>query len=699
VLEPLVGEAREELVTGLAPGLPDAVQEQIRERAEGIPLYAVETVRMLLDRGLVVREDGAFRLTGPVESLEVPETLHALIAARLDGLEAVERRLLEDAAVLGKTFTKRALGAVSGNSEEDLDPLLASLVRKEVLTLEADPRSPERGQYGFLHALFQKVAYDTLSRRERKARHLAVAAYFEDEWGPEDSEVVEMVASHYLEAYRASPDAEDAAGIKARACARLARAAERAASLAASEEAYRRYEEAAELEDDPPRRGELLERAGEAARASGRLDAAERALEQAVALFESAGALHPAARATARLGSILYDLGRLDEGIARMEQSFEVLAADEPDGDLATLAHELARLYMFAGNDALHEERVELALEVSETLELPEIISQALNTKAMLLHRRPHESSALIREALDVALEHDLTSTALRAYNNLAFLSELNDHLREGRTACEDGIGLARRRGDRTWEWILLSNLISFLFRFGDWDEAVVLADEVPDEARDAGFGAYPTETLAQIHVIRGDLDSARPMALLMSRYEASSDLQARGMALLVRASLLAAEGNSAVAAAVASEGAEALASHRSPYLGDCLGVLVDAGLAAGDPATVEEGLARSRSVGLATPTLRAHQSRLSARLAAHAGESERVQPGFKAAEALFRQAENAFWLAVTLLDHGEWLLSEQRDADAEPLLTEAREIFERLKVAPRLEHLGRLSPTQAVAG
>ena len=103
---------------------------------------------MLLDRGLLVEKEGVYRFTGEVAELEVPETLQGLIAARLDGLAADERRLLQDAAVLGKTFTKESLAALSGLSEAELEPLLAGLVRKEVLGVQADPRSPERGQYG-----------------------------------------------------------------------------------------------------------------------------------------------------------------------------------------------------------------------------------------------------------------------------------------------------------------------------------------------------------------------------------------------------------------------------------------------------------------------------------------------------------------------------------------------------------------------
>ncbi len=142
-LEPLSASAMEELLIGLVPGLPASLREQILERAEGVPLYAVETVRMLLDRGLLVQEGPVYLPVGEIGSLEVPETLHALISARLDGLSAEERRVLQDAAVLGKTFTRDALAALAGPRAE-IEPLLASLVRKEVLGVQADPRSPER---------------------------------------------------------------------------------------------------------------------------------------------------------------------------------------------------------------------------------------------------------------------------------------------------------------------------------------------------------------------------------------------------------------------------------------------------------------------------------------------------------------------------------------------------------------------------
>src|SRR6266542_3505690 len=132
-LEPLSGQAMEQLLTALVPGLPAELTRKIIDRAEGVPLYAVETVRMLLDRGLLVEDGPVYRVTGEIEDLDVPQTLQALIAARLDGLTTGERRLVQDCSVLGKTFTRAAAAALTSLPERELEPLLASLMAKEIL--------------------------------------------------------------------------------------------------------------------------------------------------------------------------------------------------------------------------------------------------------------------------------------------------------------------------------------------------------------------------------------------------------------------------------------------------------------------------------------------------------------------------------------------------------------------------------------
>jgi class 3 adenylate cyclase len=195
-LEPLRPADVEAMLDGLVPGLPEAVRDAIRDRAEGVPLYAIETVRMLLDRDVLVERESTYDLTGPLESIAVPESLQGLIAARLDGLAPEERALLQDAAVLGKSFAVPALAEISGREPASLEPALAALVRKEILGVQAQTASPERGQYIFLQDLVRRVAYDGLVRRDRKARHLAVADHLERRAAGDEPEVAEVLASH-----------------------------------------------------------------------------------------------------------------------------------------------------------------------------------------------------------------------------------------------------------------------------------------------------------------------------------------------------------------------------------------------------------------------------------------------------------------------------------------------------------------------
>src|SRR6202020_2652005 len=175
-LDPLDDASMDSLVDALVPGMPPPARAKITEQAQGIPLFAVETVRSLVDRDIVQPVEGVYRLTGDVGELIVRDSLHALLAARLDALDPGVRRLVIDAAVLGSSFPAEALIAVSGRDEPSVRAALAELVHREVLAVSADPLSPERGSYRFSQEMLRQVAYDTLSRRDRKARHPQVGA-------------------------------------------------------------------------------------------------------------------------------------------------------------------------------------------------------------------------------------------------------------------------------------------------------------------------------------------------------------------------------------------------------------------------------------------------------------------------------------------------------------------------------------------
>jgi class 3 adenylate cyclase/predicted ATPase len=696
-LEPLPEPAMGKLLSGLVPGLPEDLRTRILDRAEGVPLYAVETVRMLLDRGLVAREGSAYRLTGPIGSLEVPGSLHALIAARLDGLTPTERRVVQDGAVLGKTFFEQGVATVSGLPLEELAAALAGLVRKELLSLQADPRSPERGQYAFLQDLVRQVAYDTLSKKERKARHLAAVAYIEDAWAGEEDEVEEILASHYLSAYEAAPDAPDAGEIRTKARVRLELAGERAASLAAPAEAKRYFDQAARLTDDPMEEAALLERAGLQARAAAEMEETERYFERAHRLFEERGATNPAARMSARIADLMWDRGRIREGLEAMDRALMVLST-EPNEDFAALAAQVGRFRFFAGDVKAAMERVETALGIAEALGLRETLSQAINTKGLIMNAmgRPNEAMALVRDALDVALAGEIPSAALRAYNNLADLTTQRDQYREAEELVNAGLALARRVGDRYWEHLLLG-LVFPTFALGRWNDTDELREALSLDLLAESRGAFAQGYVAfgaAIHVHRGEIEEADRLLLAFDVQRGSGDLQevaeqASARAIVFRAKREYREAIEAAEEAITCSDALGFAD---PHVKESLVIAVDSALEMGDREKAEDllGLIEDLPAGLQPLFLKAQALRFRARLAEWTTDPGIVEERFEQAIGLFREIEMPFYLAIGALEFGEWLTTQSRATAAEPLLTEARGIFERLGAHPWLERLER---------
>ena len=704
-LEPLSSASIEQLLEGAVEGLSPDLRSQILERSEGIPFYAVETLRMLIDRGMLVREDGGFRSTGPLETLEVPTTLHALIAARLDGLAHDERRVLQDASVLGRTFTIPGLVAVSGMSAEELQPLLAALVRKEIVSLATDPTSPERGQYGFLQDLVRRVAYDTMSKRDRGLRHVAAAEYVSAIAGADDDDLIEVIAAHLLDAYQASPDAPDADQLRARTRDAQVRAGERVESLGANLAAQRYFERAATLTDDPVLQAELLERAGVMAVVGARPHAASDLWTQAKGLLEAAGLIHAAARVSARQAEVMWGQGRLRDGLDSMDVAFRLLSADEPDADLAALAAQMGRFAHFAGDRNLAAERIETALTIAEQLDLPEIFSMALNTKGLIMNSagRPGESRALMRHALAVALEHDKPSAALRAYNNLAEFEVDEDRCSSAQRVIDEGLLLARRLGNRYWEQIFLGAVYP-RYALGEWSAALGAMAEVGKwgEIDRTGFSQGYVAFGVAIHVHRGDLSAAQEMLATFDELAESSDVQERAEYAAAQAFFSLATGDPKTA----SEATRRILTLRHEMgsvdfrIKEAFAMAVEAALAMGDEAGAAELL---EEVTVAGPTQRRHfflaqGMRLRAVVSRSSGTSTRVEDDFKGAIGLFREMAYPFWTARTLLEYGQWLTDQDRVDEAHATLRESRTIFESLGAAPWIERVEAVTGGQALA-
>ncbi len=703
-LEPLDDEAMEQMLRGMVPGLPDELRKRILERAEGVPLYAVETVRMLLDRGLLRREGDQFEPAGPIDELAVPETLHALIASRLDGLPPEERALLQDASVLGKTFTLAGIATLSGRTEDELDPVLSSLIRKELLGLQTDPRSPERGQYGFLQSLIQRVAYETLSRRDRKARHLAAADYLGTSWSADPDEIVEVLAAHLMEAYRLGPEDEDASEIRGRARDTLARAGRRASSLSALSLARSYFAQAADLCDDLVEGAGYLEQAGVATLASTLASEALELFERARSLFERAGSTHEAARVAARIGEVLWMEDRGDEAAERMSRALAILAEDPPDHDLALLHAMLGKVLFFLGDRESSLREADAALDIAEALWLPDVLSDALNTKGLIadVSDRHEEALALLKQALDLALENDVGVAALRAYNNLSYAMAERDQFDAARGYQEAGLALAERLGIRGNLMFLRAHLAFSMWVSGEWD-----ALEELGEALEAGEEAHPfygsNESLAawliELAIARGDTARARRLLEDFIGDPEAGDVQTRAFRTRVHSLVDDAVGDHERALdgcrLILRQVPPLPPRHEVVKMALILGV--DAALALDRLEEAEDILALADAADHRSgPRLRAQAQRVGARIAARRGGD--ADPGFRSAIALLREVGIPYEVAQTQLEYGDWLTAQTRTEEAEAQLEEAIRVFERLGARPALERARALMPERARA-
>jgi class 3 adenylate cyclase/tetratricopeptide (TPR) repeat protein len=615
-LEPLSEEAMRSLLAGLVPGLPEAAARAVVARAEGIPLYAVETVRMLVAEGrLTAADDGTYVPNGDLATLAVPETLTALIAARLDGLDSADRSLVLDAAVLGQSFTLAGLAAVAGTDEPSLVVRLRALVRRELFAHETDPRSPGRGQYAFVQALIREVAYNTLAKRDRKTRHLAAARYFES---LETDEIAAALAGHYLAARDNAADGPEAEALGAQARISLRAAAERAALLGSHEQALALLEQALGVTNDPVDRAELLERAGQAASAAARHDAAERHLRAAIEAQRGLGDRPGMARATAAIGYALLDAHRTLDALAILEPASAEFADLGADPAVIAVGGQLARALMLAGRNRRAIEVADPVLEAAEHADLVAIVADTLITKGSSLTAlgRATEGLALIRGGQAVAESHGLNKTLLRAFINRSVV----DASRDPRAALEGvrpGLALARRIGDRSPMFTLLSNGAEFAIRTGEWAWARAELEAALAEELEASDRAEMLGMVVAIRSLRGE-SSADLMAEMEMHIGATAD----PTLLVMLNSAAAFEAFGAGRYTDAREALGRVAETSQSNLPDAMGARARAALWLGDVAGARADLAALDASGAHGPAIETQRATIRAGIAALEGRS-----------------------------------------------------------------------------
>ena len=327
ILEPLSPGQSELLIENLLgeATLEPAVASRIQEAAEGNPLFVEETLSMLMDDGLLRRDNGRWVATGDLSEVRMAPSIQALIAARLDRLEGDERHVIERAAVEGKVFHQGSVRALAeGRARERVGTCLHSLVRKELIRPDTAAFAAEDG-FRFRHALIREAAYDSIPKELRAQLHERFAAWLVDVAGARTGEYEELLGYHLEQAfdYRVQ----------------LGRVDEWARSIAF-------------------RGGGRLAAAGRRALTRGDMPAAVNLLERAAALLEKGGTPH--VPVIVDLGVALRERGDLREAESVLGKAVEAAeeGGDETLAERARLERMTVRMYIdpdFDLEDALAE--------------------------------------------------------------------------------------------------------------------------------------------------------------------------------------------------------------------------------------------------------------------------------------------------------------------------------------------------------
>lgn len=691
-LEPLPEEAMGRLVEGLVAGLPPGVRKGLVERADGVPLYAVETVRALIDRDVVIPKEGRYVLAAPGGDvdLDLPTSLHTLIAARLDALTPAERRVAQNAAVVGQSFSRDDVAAVTDDVDgAALDSALDALVRKEFIAVESDPRSPERGQFRFLQALVRTVAYDTLSRRDRKTRHLAAAARLAEDFDAES--IPGVLASHLLAAHDAAPADEDAQELAARAMVLLEKAGERSSALGSPDEATRHYLRALELTDETEARARLTEKAARSNCQAARSDVGGELALQARDLYASLGREVEAARLVAVWGEAQIQLGVTQEAAAVMAETYEQMAAHPEGLRVATqLAMSTGRAHYLGGSADEALPWFDRTITMAEEQEDAEVLASTLSSYggALIIVGRATMGLGLLRVALELARDHELYDGCLRPLNNLVAFQATRD-VRAAIGYATEGLALLRRTGNLEVGTALIGSSLHAYWLAGDWDAAERLWTELgtaDDRVTPADLSALTF--LDAIATARGHAQPARPPLLYSDGDGAAApSVYRRSYGNWLLASDAASRGAVAEAARLGAEAVETLVEFTG--LDDDYGLFwthaVDWAVAAGDISTARRVLGQVDDVprGRVSTYLRAELPRLRALIDAAAHEPDTVDRDLTEAIEALRAFGCPFSLGRALLQRADALVHRGRGDDARSLREEARAIFADLGAKP----------------
>ena len=450
---------------------------QVAERSAGNPLFAEEMVNR-------IREEGA----KDVQTL--PETVHAVLAARLDSLSAPERRVLQHASVVGQTFWEGSLAGIEQEEGIHLHDALAALQEKDLVIPSAGSRLAGEHEYAFKHVLIRDVAYSTLPKSVRAWKHAQVGGFIEERAADRSEGVVAMVADHYGRAAALGADADmeqsELERIHQKALSALEAAGDAAASLYSNQEALSHYETALSLPGeggsvrvDPARSAEISEKLGDVALRLGRVDQATDVWRECLDFHRREEDLARVGDLHRKIGAGLWHKGDREGSIEHYQKGIDLLKDGPPCLELVRLYEEAASLYMHTGDNMLAIYASEKALRLAERLGEAAAASRAHGIFGRVFGRIGDSERARqnLERSVELARESD-PAEAVRALLTLGYHLEISEADYEGAGAAyREALELAEQTGDLPSKVELHAALAQLAAHAGDWDSVEREAD------------------------------------------------------------------------------------------------------------------------------------------------------------------------------------------------------------------------------
>src|SRR3954469_23789797 len=462
VLDPLSASETEELVASLLPpGV--AVIPELGKRSAGNPLFAEEMARRIAEEGTL-------------QAAELPDTVQALLAARLDALEPFERRVVQQAAVVGRTFWEGSLATLSESKPRELEQALLSLQEKDILAPGAESLLAGERELAFKHVLIRDVAYGMLPKAVRARKHFEVGGFIEERAGDRSDEVVALLAEHYSRAAALGGEARFAASelgpIQAKAARFLEAAGDAAAAFYSNPEAFSHYQSARELATDDSDRARIGEKQGDVALRLGRVSAAIGVWEECLEHHRMHEDLERVAGLHRKIGAGLAHKGERKAAIEHHQKGINLLKDGPPCLELVRLYEEAAWLYMQTGDNMLAIYASEKALRLAERLGETRAASRAHGIFGRVFGRIGDMAKA--RENLERAVE--LARGSDEGETILALLA-LGQHLEvseadyaQAQSAYADALALAEEIGDVPAQVELHAALAWLAMYRADWE-------------------------------------------------------------------------------------------------------------------------------------------------------------------------------------------------------------------------------------